>query len=274
MVVAGRLIAPVNGPVPLPELNLAKFPLEAISIENASGEALAAWQVIHRDASATIVLLHPLRADRRAMLGRAKLLYAAGFSILMIDFQGHGESRGDAITMGYRERNNARTAIEFVRNQNPSHKIGVVGWSLGGASTLLAMPLELDALVLESVYPTLTDAVHDRIAMRAGPLRHILAPALLWQLKPRLGFNADDLRPIDRLKEVACPVLFAAGDRDQHTPIDETHRMFSVAVEPKKLVIFEGAHHQDLLAFDRELYKTEVVNFMVQHMLEPSSNKF
>jgi len=267
IVVAGRLVAPVNRPVPLPESNQAKLPLEAIAIATASEETLAAWQIDHPTSSATVILLHPLRGDRRTMLGRAQLFYDAGFSILMIDFQGHGESAGDAITMGYREQHNAAAAIEFVRKQNPSHKIGVVGWSLGGASTLLAMPIEIDALVLESVYPTLTEAVHDRIEMRAGPLKHVLAPALMWQLKPRLGFAADDLRPIDHLDEVGCPVLIAAGDQDQHTPIDETRRMFAAANAPKQLVIFAGAKHEDLLKFDRQKYETEVVGFMTARLL-------
>jgi len=184
----------------------------------------------------------------------------------MIDFQGHGESTGDAITMGFRERHNARSAIEFVHNRNPNHKIGVVGWSLGGAATLLAMPVEIDALVLESVYPTLVEAVNDRITMRTGPLKYVLAPALLWQLQPRLGFSADDLRPIDYLQDVDCPVLIASGDQDLHTPLAETQRMFNAALAPKELVIFGGATHEDLLAFDREKYTTEVVDFMTSHL--------
>ena len=111
IVVAGRLVAPVNRPVPLPESNQAKLPLETIAIATASEETLAAWQIDHPTSSATVILLHPLRGDRRTMLGRAQLFYDAGFSILMIDFQGHGESAGDAITMGYREQHNAAAAI-------------------------------------------------------------------------------------------------------------------------------------------------------------------
>ena len=102
--------------------------------------------------------------------------------------------------------------------------------------------------------------------MRAGPLKYVLAPALLWQLEPRLGFTADNLRPIDHLKDVSCPVLIAAGDQDQHTLIDETHRMFAAAIAPKQLVIFAGAKHEDLLKFDRQKYQAEVVGFISAHL--------
>ena len=84
---------------------------------------------------------------------------------------------------------------------------------------------------------------------------------MLCQLKPRLGFSSEDLRPIDFLDRVDCPLLMLAGDADLHTPISETKRMFAEAVEPKRLVVFPDAKHEDLFEFDRALYASEVGDF-------------
>ena len=100
------------------------------------------------------------------MLGRAKLFHDRGYSTLLIDLQAHGESPGEAITAGYRERLNVIAAIEWIKKRNPKHKIGVVGWSLGGAAALLADSQDIDALVLELVYPTISEAVDNRIGSR------------------------------------------------------------------------------------------------------------
>jgi len=51
----------------------------------------------------TIVLMHGVRANRLSMVRRAEMLHRAGYSVLLFDFQAHGESPGSHITMGYLE---------------------------------------------------------------------------------------------------------------------------------------------------------------------------
>ena len=116
------------------------------------------------------------------MLPRARLLIEAGYSTLLVDLPGHGESDGDVITSGWRESDAVTAAVDYIKMKSPTQKVAIVGRSLGGAAALFASPLEIDALVLESVYPTSTDAIHNRVAMRVGPLHHIVAPALTLQL--------------------------------------------------------------------------------------------
>lgn len=260
--VAGALVAPANhtvGPAP------SGYQIESSTIPSGSGSNLATWFIPCDDATATILLLHPIRGDRRAMLGRAELLHDAGYATLLVDLQGHGESQGKNITAGYRERLDVVASVEFARKNNPDHKMGVIGRSLGGAAALLASPIDVDALVLESVYPTITEAVHNRVSIRIGALSHILAPALLVQLKPRIGVSPSQLRPIDHIQNVGCPVLVASGDRDVHTTLQETQRLYQAAGEPKELVIFEGAAHSDLLTYDRDKYQV-IVAFLDSHL--------
>lgn len=262
-ILAGKLVAPANrtvGPAP------ADFACDSILIESGSGSELAAWYAADPAASATVILLHPVRADRRAMLERARFFSEQGYGVLLIDMQAHGESAGENITVGYLEKLDVAAAVDFVKQEQPDHRIGIDGWSLGGAATLLASPMEVDAIVIESVYPTITDAVYDRVAIRLGPAKHLVAPALLWQLEPRLGVAPSDLRPIDFVDKINCPLLMIAGDADAHTPVEETRRIFATAVEPKKLVLFPNAEHEDLMKFDRERFVVEVGGFFEAHL--------
>lgn len=256
--VAGALIQPANRVVGGPP---ADFPASSISIESQSGTSLKAWYRPVSKASATVILLHPLRGDRRDMLDRARLLHRRGYSTLLVDLQAHGESIGENITVGHREKFDVLASVEFVRDKSPDNKVAIIGWSLGGAAAVLASP-EIDLLVLESVFPTLEEAVHNRVKMRLGPLHHVLAPLLLMQLRPRLGISSDQIRPIDHLAKMSCPVLVASGDQDVHTTLDETRRMFDKTNEPKKLVVFEGAKHEDLFQFDQAKYEQEILNFL------------
>lgn len=265
--VGGRLIAPANTKVGPPPSDLK---LQVTVLASQSGSQIATWYSDEGDTKATIILLHPLRGNRRSMLTRARLFRDAGFSVVLIDMQAHGESPGDNITVGFQESRDVAAAVAFVKNLRPNNKIGIVGWSLGGAATLLSSPLDIDAIVLESVYPTINEAVHNRVSMRLGPLAIAVAPMLTWQIYPRLGISTGELRPIDRIAQTGCPVLVAAGDEDLHTPLNETQSLFEKACEPKKLAIFEGASHQDLYGFNRDFYKQEVLAFLKIHLLDGS----
>jgi alpha-beta hydrolase superfamily lysophospholipase len=200
------------------------------------------------------------------MIERARLFHSAGYSIVMIDLQAHGESPGAHITLGHLERHDVRAAVEFAREQHPEEPIGVLGISLGGSSALFASPLDIDALVLESVYPNIDDAVHNRVAAILGPFSSIPAELLLVQLNPRLGISRAQLRPIDHLPNVGCPVFLLSGTDDLHTKTAETEEMYSVARKPKQLWLIEGAAHEDLYPAAPKEYESRVLGFFNQFM--------
>lgn len=254
----GFLIRPAKRNIRAPD----DLQMESVSIESDSGATLAGWYLPNTDKAATVLLFHPVRGNRTSMLGRAKMLHDAGFAVTMIDFQAHGESSGEQIAFGFLEKHDVQATIEFAKAKDPTHEIGIVGWSLGGAATLLAQSGNIDAVVLESVYPTIKEAVANRLAMRIGWLQKVISPVLLWQLPHRLGIGPDDLRPIDSVARLECPVLIMAGDQDHHTTLAETNRLFEAANEPKELVIFQGASHEDLFKYDPQKYEQKVVEFL------------
>ncbi len=257
------LLAPANHVV---GSGPADLPIEATTLQSRSGSSIATWYIPAENASATIVLLHPIRGSRLTMLSRAKLFHRRGYAIVMIDLQAHGESPGEYITVGYLERLDVAAAVAYARSRNPSHQIGVVGRSLGGAAAVLGSPLGVDAMVLESVYPTIEEAVQDRIAIRLGALSPIVSPLLIRQIGPRLGISLSQLRPIERIAAVDCPLLVISGDLDRHTTLAETRRLFAAADEPKTLQIFEDAGHVDLLAANPTLYESVLDEFFQRHL--------
>jgi alpha-beta hydrolase superfamily lysophospholipase len=182
-VLGSKLVEPQSHAVSLP----AGFDAQIVSIPG-SGHAVAGWWVDRGGESPVVLLLHGVRADRLAMVSRAQLLTQQGFSVLLIDLQAHGETPGEAITLGYRESADVVAARDWIRSRAPGRRIGVIGASLGGASVLLApQPSGFDAVVLEAVYSRVGRAVEDRIRIRLGGLAPVLTALLLMQLQPRLG---------------------------------------------------------------------------------------
>lgn len=253
-----KLVAPANHAVALP----AGFSAQSVSIPGV-GHSIAGWWADQGERSPVVLLLHAVRADRSTMVSRAQLLMKRGFSVLLIDLQGHGETFGEVITLGYRESADVVAARDWIKRTAPGSKVGVIGCSLGGASVLLApQPSGFDAIVLEAVYPRIAQAAENRIRIRLGFLAPVLTPLLLAQLGPRLHIAASDLEPIRSIGRLGAPVLVAAGSKDEHTTLEESRELFEAASQPKSLWIVQGAQHQDLLAYDRQGYEEHVVGFL------------
>ncbi len=240
----------------------AGMPTSAVSIPVPGKESVAGWIVPGQAGAGAVLLLHGVRGDRRQMTARARFLNRAGYAVLWIDLPAHGESHAERITFGYEEARAVDAALSYLARAAPGELLGVIGVSLGGAATLLARPAQqLSAVVLESVYPTIAEAVQDRLRLYLGDAGPYLAPGLLIQFPLRLDISPDSLRPIDHLPRMNAPLLIAAGDADQHTTAAETARMFGNANAPKSLWMVKGAAHVDLYAYDKEQYEKRISAF-------------
>ena len=114
------------------------------------------------------------------------------------------------------------------------------------------------------VYPTVNQAVSDRLTMRLGNWASVLTPLLTWQLRPRLGISAENLRPIDHVGQITARKLFIVGSEDLHTTLEESRQLFAAASEPKEMWVVTGAKHEDLHGFAREEYERRVLAFFSQ----------
>ncbi|MBV9426391.1 MAG: alpha/beta hydrolase [Bradyrhizobiaceae bacterium] len=241
---------------------------EMVVIPSQSGANLAGWFVNGRPGGGAVVLMHGIKANRMSMVRRARLLHENGFSVLLFDFQAHGESGGTRITVGHLEALDARAAVEFVRRRLPDERVGAIGASLGGAAALLGPgPLPVDALVLEAVYPDVERALANRLRLVLGPNgANIAVPVLMPVFElfapAVIGVWPSQLRPIDQIAEVTAPVLVIAGSNDRRTTLKETRELFARAREPKYLWVVEGADHVDLEAFAPDEYRRRVLPFL------------
>lgn len=244
----------------------------SVTFRSRSGSTIHGWLARGRAGGGAVLLLHGVGDNRLAMLDRARFLRDSGFTVLLTDFQAHGESRGRFITFGALESLDAAAALDFLHRAAPGERVGVIGVSMGGAASLVGPgPLPVDAMVLESVYPTIRDAVTDRLRAWLGPIGVFapeLAPVVLAGVGEEIGVTERQLRPIERIGRVHTPILVAAGDADRYTLPVESRALYDRAAEPKQLWLVHGATHEDLHAFAPRDYESRVGGFLAHYLRE------
>jgi dienelactone hydrolase len=233
------------------DLDDMPLPAEPVSFASRDGTRLAGWFIPAPDHSRPapgIVLSHGWARSRCELLPHARFLHQAGFAVLMFDYRHRGESAGDAITMGVRERHDLRGALDALcaRPEVDAGRVGVFGMSMGGVIAVLvgAGDERVRAIAAEAPF-----ASHEAIMNRA--LRHYfhlssfpVAPLARWMIGRRLGESLDGVEPIEFVAGFSPrPIFIMACERDAVIGCDETERLYRAATEPKRFWLIAAADH-------------------------------
>ncbi|CAN5495683.1 alpha/beta hydrolase [soil metagenome] len=240
---------------------------ETVKFPGGSGSQIVGWLTESENASGAILLLHAIRADRRSMTARAEFLHNQGYHTLCIDFQAHGESAGERITLGYLEAMDAAAGVAYLRSRYDSLPVAVIGTSLGGAAALMAeYEHPPEAMVVEAVFADAKTGVGNRLDMRFGRHGHLLSPLLTWQIRLLLGIDADRLNTVRAAEKVVQPVFILYGSEDRHARPVESEAIHAALSGPKKIWKIPGAAHVDLHRFAGAEYEKQVGEFIANFL--------
>jgi len=208
------------------------------------------------------------------MFPRARWLHERGYSALLFDFRGCGESGGRP-SLGYGERLDVQAALDFLREKKQVGQIALVGQSLGAAAAVMAVDHwdGVKGAVLEQLYDRLENAMRAGLRHRIGGLEPLLSPLILWQVKPRLGFSPAALAPVERLGQARCPVLLGYGGTDPTVTLAGLRALFAAGPSPTTLWSLQKAGHEDLFSCDPAIYKAKIGEFLGQTLGEPAGGR-
>ena len=241
---------------------------ERLDIKANDGVRVAAsyFPATQKDAPG-ILLLHGNQASREMYGSHIEWLKAAGYAVLAIDFRGHGESQAETRSFGFHEARDAHAAFAWLKQKQNGARVGVIGASLGGAAALTGEdgPLPADAMVLKAVYPTIREAIYNRIASRGGGLlATVLEPMLSYQSYFRFGADPAKVSPITGASKFTGPAFVIGGEQDRYTPLSETTALSKAFKGPSEIWILKGLGHDEATGLDDPEYRKRVLAFFGQ----------
>jgi len=205
---------------------------EDVRFPAGDGVTLHGWWIPAADARVSVLWFHGNAgniADRVHNIGYLHRVLRA--NVFIFDYRGYGLSQGSRSDLSeeatYRD---GEGALAYLRTRPEAARTRVVyfGRSLGAAIAIeLARTQPPAGLILETAFTTLKDVAR---------VHYPLVP--LWFLRTKY----ESLR---KIPEIRVPLLILHGDRDEVVPLEQAHRLYAAANEPKRLHVIRGASHND-----------------------------
>jgi hypothetical protein len=198
----------------------------------------------------TILYFHGNGADWQSSVAATDRLVAEGYGVLAAEYRGYRGNPGSPDEQGlYRD---GRAAIEWLRKRGVlPDEIVLVGNSIGsGVAVQMATEFEPRALVLISPFASLS---------------HIVSEKFRWA--PTNLLLRDRFANVDKMGQVAAPILLLHGDADTLIPSHHS-RILSGATPEARLTIFPGAGHE--LAW-KAAAQREMLQFLEAVLPNPAS---
>jgi fermentation-respiration switch protein FrsA (DUF1100 family) len=230
---------------------IAGLEYRELEVETEDGERLHAWWIpASGERIACALFAHGNGGNIAGRIPHAAALGAAGIDVLLFDYRGYGASSGSPSEEGtYLD---ARAALAALREQPEAAASPTlyIGESLGGAIALwLAIEEPPDGLVLQSTFTSVRDAAK----------KHF--PFVPAQLMP------DAYPSLSRIRRLRAPLLVMHGTRDEIVPFSHGEELFAAAPEPKRMHVFDGLGHNDLLLFAETEYAQAIAEWTAEHVV-------
>lgn len=223
--------------------------IEPVTFDTEDGLQLEGWMITGPGTDGGTVLVFPGNAGNRShRLPLAEALVDRGLGVLLVDYRGYGGNPGSPSEPGLAA--DARAALAYLRARPEVDPETLVyfGESLGAAVALgLAVTEPPAALVLRSPFTSLPDV---------GSVHYPFLPTSLL-LRDRF----DNWEAVAALE---APLLVIAGTADRIIPPEQSRQLFESAPQPKRLVMIDGADHNDLSLLAGEEMIDEIAGFLAE----------
>ncbi len=247
------------------------FDYEDVTFESGDGLKLSGWW-IDNGSEKTVVPLHGYtrsRWDDVYMKPVTEFLLKEGYNVLTFDFRAHGKSEGNYTTVGDREIEDVRGAVEWLVENHPERakRIGLVGFSMGAVLTIRALA-EINGVCCGVADSPPVDM--DRTGARGLKYFANLPEWLYTFVKPftKLVSGARELNVMDYADKVRKPLLLIQGGSDPLIKVDEVRAFYEKnrGVNPDVELWVTDAPHVRTLKLHPEEWKAKVGEFFRKYL--------
>lgn len=246
---------------------LHELPYEGVTITSADGKKLFARYYHTADGAPVQIQFHGYRGSAmRDFCGGTAFAQKLGHNALVVDQRSHGNSEGNTITFGVKERYDCQSWANYAYERfGKDTPLILSGVSMGATTVLMASDLKLPetvcAIVADCPYSTPMDII-SKVAGEMGlPQKPAAALCSLGALLYG-RFRVSSGSALESVRATQLPVLLLHGEEDQLVPCHMSREIYDACAGDKELQTFPGASHGMCYLEDPQRYEATVGGFL------------
>ena len=243
-----------------------------ISITSKHGYSLKGTYILcNNESRNTVILVHDLDGSRWSVMKYADMYLTKGFNVLIYDSRGHGESGGNNSTLGYLEKDDLDSWVDYINSKNKYGIIGVHGEGLGAFTALLHSQMnkenkQVRFYIIDSSFTDVETYLTLKTNKELGIKNPLLVKPLTFYANMvnlyKSKFILSKVSAINSIKDVSTPMLFIHGKGDFDIPASMTEALYKAKKVNKQLYIANTGAHGRAYSDNVDEYKKKVTAFM------------
>ena len=228
--------------------------------------------VVTQNSNKWAIVVHGYGGSGKLMSDKSKYFYDMGYNVLIPDLRGHGKSEGDYIGMGWKDRLDIISWINFIIKEDPNAEIVLHGTSMGAATVLMTsgenLPSNVKAIVADCAYTSAWDEFSYQLETYLKVPSYYILNVTNMVTKLKAGYSLKEASALECVKKATVPILYIHGDKDKFVPYSMMDKLYDATISPKEKLTIEGGEHANSDLVSPFLYWLTVEDFLNQYVTQ------
>lgn len=229
-------------------------------VENTRGLKIngSLWTILNHSSQrdTCIIYLPPNSGSKVDAIRNSRLMTLAATTkcnICSIDFAGCGESEGESISLGVREKEDVCAIMSHIMSLGIKRFI-LWGRSMGAATATMFYGAYKDllvgtivAMILDSPFTSLQGIADEyatsRVSRYSGFLTLTAVHVLRQSVLSRCDFDISHINPIAAAPQINIPTVVLSAAQDTVVPPSLSQQLYDTINGPKMRIFFKGTHN-------------------------------
>ncbi|KAJ0724573.1 putative acylglycerol lipase [Helianthus annuus] len=255
------------------------FQRKDIEIKNSRGDVLKCSHYVpivspEGKPLPCVIYCHGNSGCRADASEAAIILLPSNITVFTLDFSGSGLSGGEHVSLGWYEKDDLKSVVDYLRADGNVSLIALWGRSMGAVTSLMygAEDPSIAGMVLDSPFSDLVDLMMELVDTYKIRLPKFTVKFAIQYMRrailKKAKFDIVELNTIKVAKSSFVPVLFGHATDDDFIQPHHSDRIYEAYMGDKNIIKFEGDHNSP-----RPQFYFDSINIFFHNVLHPPEDE-